>query len=431
MTGEQDPDDWFAAKFGAKPEEPEQRDAGSVPVSNSDAAPPATQVPIVPASPLTPTAPPADEPVAFAWGLAPGGGAHGLSEPTPPPGAPEPAPEPAPGQAAQPAMPTPTRHPAHDAPAPPDEPAIVPWTPPTATPPPLVEPTGPATADLGPPTAAFSPDLDSWTTPSFDPELEGAAEAFAPEPVGTDLPEDESLAPSAIDALFGDAQFREYDDQPLLLPPFGASPQPQAPGALVVQPVTVTHAPTGGIPRTQRVLLWVAGGLLAAIALVGLFVLGTRLADTLAPSPEPVTLPEATEPALPATGPLPPGEYAWELLRGGECVEPFESAWQEAYMVVDCAAPHAAQLVTRAAFADAAGSAYPGAEELAARAAELCAAPTVIDYAAAAGITDLQVLASFAADEAEWNAGHHDVFCFAHRASGEPLTASIAAAPPP
>lgn len=406
-----------------------------------------SHVPLVPASPLTPTAPPlvpADQPTAFSWGLAPGGAADAALQPQPqsyppadvtPPGPPPPPPTAA----------------AHPAPvAPPDEPAIVPWTPPSevvaalpAAPPPLVEPAaaslpGPAAPafDFGPPTAAFTVDPDTWSTPPFDPALEGATEALAAEPVGTDLPEHESLAPNALDSLFGESQFREYVDEPLLVPALGATAAPlivPSSGTLVAQPLVVPQGgerpPRGPIPRTQLVLMWVAGGLAAAIALVGLFVLGTRIAETLGPSPAVVASPDpdATAPALPATGPLPPGDHSWDAMRGGECVEPFESAWQDRYAVVDCATPHAAQLVARATFLESEGAAYPGPEELEARTPELCTAPTAIDYAAVGGITDLQVLASFAADEAEWAEGHRDYFCFAHRSSGEKLTGSIGA----
>lgn len=421
---------------------------------------PQPRVPLVPASPLTPAPPPlppADQPTAFDWGLAPTGGAAtpehqvapshtvpdaaGFTPPPsfppqaslPPPVAPPVAgvaPVAAPPLADEPAAVPWTPAAPEVAPAPPaDEPAIVPWTPPTSDA--RSDAARHPAADFGPPTAAIGLDDEAWATPSFDPALDGVASALAPEPVGIDHPEEAS----ALDALFGESQFREYDDASPLLPSFGAAAAPVAPHpaqstALVAQPLVAPRreSPSGPINRTQLVLMWVAGGLAAAIALVGLFVLGTRIGETATPPPA-VASPEPSAPALPATGPLPPGEHAWDAIRGGECIAAFESAWQETYTVVDCATPHAAQLVMREAVPETDGTGYPGHDELAARTAELCAAPTAIDYTAAAGIPDLQVLASFAADEAEWNDGQHEYFCFVQRASGEPLTTSIAAAP--
>jgi hypothetical protein len=468
-----DPADWFAAQLGQQPEsgvqdEPEPPDAPVAPPAAPSAphgAPPpelagpfapgpVSHVPLVPASPLTPTPAPSDQPAAFNWGLTPGAGRDDepapAATPPPDPGGASPAgsaDEPAPAAPLPPLIPAepaivPWTPPAAAAAPPPfaAEPAIVPWTPPPANAaPPLVEPSASAPVDYGPPTAAFTPEAESWQTPSFDPSLEGATTALAPEPVGTDLPVDESLESSALDSLFGEAQFREYAEEPLLVPRGGAAPYSadgfaSAAGTLVAQPIALPagggRPPRGPIPRTQFVLLWVAGGLVAAIALVGLFVLGTRIAATLGPSPAVVASPgpDATAPALPATGPLPPGEHAWDALRGGECVEPFESAWQDAYTVVDCTSPHAAQLVTRATFPESDGAPYSSQEELEARTPDLCTAPTVIDYAAVGGITDLQVLSAFAADQAEWDDGHRDYFCFATRSSGEKLTTSIAVA---
>jgi hypothetical protein len=73
-------------------------------------------------------------------------------------------------------------------------------------------------------------------------------------------------------------------------------------------------------------------------------------------------------------------------------------------------------------------------EALQQRTATLCTAPTVVDYATAGAVADVQVSASYAADAQQWADGDRDYFCFADRAGGEPLTASIAlpqAAPAP
>jgi hypothetical protein len=141
-------------------------------------------------------------------------------------------------------------------------------------------------------------------------------------------------------------------------------------------------------------------------------------------SPTPTPSPTPTAQAI---GPLPPGTYAWDELLGTECLQPYESPWQEEYTVLECTQPHAAQLVKRGTFPDEA--AYPGLEQLASRMNLLCTDPAVIDYSLTAGITDLQFAASYAATAAEWQDGHRDYFCFVNRASGEPLGGTIARPP--
>jgi len=187
------------------------------------------------------------------------------------------------------------------------------------------------------------------------------------------------------------------------------------------------------MPRTQKILLWVAGSLVALLALIAMFLVGSRLAPTIRPAPVavPSAEPSAEATATPGTpglglGPLAPGEYTWSELRGGECLDPWESAWQDTYVVVDCSTPHRAQMVFRGVFDDPAGTLYPGAEALQTRTLPLCSAPTAIDFAAAAGAADLQISASFAGDEEEWLASNPSFYCFVSRAGGEPLTGSLA-----
>jgi hypothetical protein len=128
---------------------------------------------------------------------------------------------------------------------------------------------------------------------------------------------------------------------------------------------------------------------------------------------------------LPA-GPVKPGDYHWDALLGGECLKPYESAWQDDYTVVDCATPHPAQMVYRGTFVDPASATYPGLDELQKRINLLCTAPTIINYAVAGGAQDIQVAASYAADEEEWDAGNHSYYCFVTRSTGADFTASIA-----
>ena len=195
--------------------------------------------------------------------------------------------------------------------------------------------------------------------------------------------------------------------------------------------------PRGGKPsdrkRTNRILIWVAAGLVLVLVLVGLFFLGTRLpaifgaaatptptaAATKTPTPTPTPTPEVT-------GPAAAGEHPWDQLGGGECVDPFTGPWAETFTVVDCAAPHAAQLVYRGSFGGDATTPFPGEEALASQINVLCSAPGVIDMAAAGAFPGLQLQGSYPVTEEQWTSTQRYYYCFVSRADGQPITASIA-----
>lgn len=117
--------------------------------------------------------------------------------------------------------------------------------------------------------------------------------------------------------------------------------------------------------------------------------------------------------------------HAWDTLFGGECIDPFESVWAEEFTVVDCAAPHAAQLVYRGTLPGDAAAPFPGEAALAAEMPALCRAAGVFEPTLVAGIPDLQVQGSFPVTEEQWAAGQRNYYCFANRAGGEPLTGPI------
>lgn len=268
---------------------------------------------------------------------------------------------------------------------------------------------------------------DQLTQPyAYDPSMNGPTELLGAQAVGLADPRGEGLRPSqqgsAIDSLFGESQFREYDATALPVEGFGAlaSGRPRE-----------ARTPLG---RTQKTLLIVAAGLVGALVLVGAFMLGLRTPGIIpqpaaeAPVVEPVVAPVA---APPAVGPVAVGSYAWNELLGGECVEPFGSAWDEEFTVVDCTTPHSAQVVYRGIFADEAYAPYPEASELQARINLLCTAPTTVNYAAAGALSDIAVSASYPATAEQWDSGDREYYCFLSRSSGEPLTVSLANAPVP
>ena len=278
-------------------------------------------------------------------------------------------------------------------------------------------------------------------SPAIDSALAGSTGAIVAQPVGVDAPVDESAPTNPLDRLFGEENFHEYDDAPAhdlvksLVPV--AAPRALVPAPIVAPRPAAPRAPKpprGRLPKSQRIGLGVAAGLVAATALAALFFLGTRIADAPpAAQPDPsVSEAPATPPVeepVAQVGPVAPGLHDWDGLLGTECIEPYTSAWEQEFTVVDCATPHGAQLVYRGRFDDSALDAYPGVEALQSRMNVLCASPENIDYAAAGAVSDIQLSASFPGDEAAWAAGDRGYFCFVSRSSGEPLTANVATPP--
>jgi hypothetical protein len=258
-----------------------------------------------------------------------------------------------------------------------------------------------------------------------EPEPVSSAPATALFPTDPPPPADPD---SAIDALFGETQFREYE--PGVLDP---NERPFAARTAQVEPESPDAAtPRAGVSRAQKVLLSVVGGLVAVLALVALFFVGTRLPALSAKAPVVISTPSSTPSptsTAKAVGPIAAGVHPWTALLGGECLDPYTSPWAEKFTVVDCAKPHPAQMVFRGTFDTTADPSYPGVDKLQAQISLLCAAPGVINLAAAGTYTDAQLQGSYPVNEAEWADGGHDYFCFVSRASGQPLTGSVAVPP--
>ncbi|WP_111720189.1 hypothetical protein [Homoserinimonas sp. OAct 916] len=194
--------------------------------------------------------------------------------------------------------------------------------------------------------------------------------------------------------------------------------------------------------RNRRTcLLWVAGVIVSAGILIGLFYLGTTLGATPAgPSARPSSSPSlaaSTPPSFspsplpvvpePSTGPAAEGEHPWDQLRGGECLQPFDTPWAETFAVVDCGKPHASQMVFTDVFEGGPEAPYPGADALAEQIPLLCGTPDVIDFAAAEAYTDIRVEGTYPLTDAQWGEEQRNYYCFVNRASGDPIEGSLAA----
>ncbi len=330
----------------------------------------------------------------FDWGLRPGGGANDPVKPEATESEPQAEPEPVPESASEP-------EPDPEPPAP--QPA--PWEAGSTQLLPQSEPN------------PFATELFPTEAPAPATELLGSN----PIPFGD--------PDSALDALFGETQFREYESGVVDsgASPFAAKAASEEPGSPVESPER------GRVSRSQKVLLWMAGGLVAVLALVALFFVGTRLPAIFAHQASvvlssPSASPTPTSSAA-SNGPVANGVHSWSELRGGECLDPYTNPWAEKFTVVDCATPHPAQMVFRGAFDTKTDPTFPGADKLQGQISLLCAAPGVINLAAAGAYDDAQIQGSYAVNDEEWSAGQHDYFCFVSRKSGQPLTGSVAVAP--
>jgi hypothetical protein len=185
--------------------------------------------------------------------------------------------------------------------------------------------------------------------------------------------------------------------------------------------------------RPPRTLTVVAVGLAALVVLAGLFYLGSRLplAGGDAASTPPVTVteivtaaptqtptPTPTPTTAPVVGPVAPGEHAWTELLGGECLSPYTSPWESRFTVVDCAAPHLAQLIARASLNPDPAAPYPGESAITAQLGLACTDSGVLDAVAAAPYPDIQWQASYPVSAEQWTAGVREYSCFVSRASG-------------
>jgi hypothetical protein len=312
---------------------------------------------------------------------------------------------------------------------------------PPVVPPPAAQPIAPWEQ---PPVNAW--DLPTQAVARQEPEPTQAMPSISDEPTQALVPA--PLRPpgtpepgSALDSLFGDDSFREYESS--LGPDPSNAPFLNRGRSKELVPVAGDGSPPPPreFGRTQKILAGVGGGLLASIAIIALFLLGTRLPDLFGPSPTvatPMPTPTPTLTALPI-GPVGPGTYRWNELLGGECLQPYDTlagAWADEYTVVDCAEPHAAQMVYRAWFPPLVddpdnplvgkpNDPFPGEEALAEQTSRLCAAGGVVDIDAAGAYDDAQIQGSYPVTAEQWDADP-SYYCFVSRSSGEPLTGSIA-----
>jgi hypothetical protein len=198
--------------------------------------------------------------------------------------------------------------------------------------------------------------------------------------------------------------------------------------------VTTEESPTAGRPKKpltstaagQSVFigLWILGTLAIVAILAGAFLLGQSLSREDEGTSDQVEAPPIEFPVLSGV-PVEPGAWAWDELRGGECISGFEGAFAEEFSVVACQTPHDAQLISAELLSNRAEEPYPGVDEVAQLARESCDVTDVIDYNLATQFDDLIVDFSYPASDEQWAEGERGVYCFALRSSGGTLQGDL------
>lgn len=260
------------------------------------------------------------------------------------------------------------------------------------------------------------PNLDSQTLDS--PPTEAIDLVDAPTVVATPADPAPTEALDGIESLFGDDRFA---DAPT------AAIGTAAPATVVMERESTNTESTNtqpaartrtGIPRNVLIL---GGAAFATVALsIAAFVLGSTLGGSTG-SPEPVATDDAE-----ATATREPGTWAWNQMFGGECVDPFPGAWAESFDVVDCATPHAAQLVAVGDLAEQTGGTFPGVDQSAALAEAACSAQGVLDLATAGAYPNIQINVAYPVTAEQWDSGETSFYCFVSLADASPITGSVA-----
>lgn len=149
------------------------------------------------------------------------------------------------------------------------------------------------------------------------------------------------------------------------------------------------------------------------------------LIPELQPRPAPLGVPPRPTPTTPlATAPA----RQVDSLTTGDCLQLYPSAWEEAYPVVDCAAPHIAQLLHRGTLPQPAGAAFPGTQALETQVTDLCGAPGILNWDwVAVWNEDVQIDLRYPRTAGQWDSGARSYDCFIYTYSRHELTGSAVA----
>jgi len=167
---------------------------------------------------------------------------------------------------------------------------------------------------------------------------------------------------------------------------------------------------------------WIA---VAALGTIPAALIGWEIGQQAEPEPEPVVeeiidtpieFPDLT------LGPQFPGTWSWSDLRGGECVMPFVSEWEEEFAVVNCLTTHEAEFVRATLISTDAEDVYPGDDAIREFATNACARWEQDDLDRGERFDDLIVSPSYSLGLDAWQRGDRLVGCFVSRRDGGVFT---------
>ena len=179
--------------------------------------------------------------------------------------------------------------------------------------------------------------------------------------------------------------------------------------------------------QTIYVSLWVLGTLGTLGLWVGAFVLGQSVG-----APEDVAVEEVVDVVeiaqeFPELGPpsQTPGTWAWDELRGGECLSGFSEPFAEQFQVVSCSSPHDAELLHAELLSRVASEPYPGDPAVLAAARAACDVRDLVNIEVAQEFSDLRTSYSYPVSQDQWEAGERAVYCFVYSESGATFRGSL------
>lgn len=173
--------------------------------------------------------------------------------------------------------------------------------------------------------------------------------------------------------------------------------------------------------------LWILGTLATLAALAGAFTLGTYIANQHNPEPVETEVESEPGPSFPdlSLNSRSPGIWAFDELRGGECITGYTGPFEDTYQVVPCSSPHDAEVVKASLLSIDPTERFPGEDAVLETAQRVCEVSRLLNLAVASKYSDLLMDYSYPVTEKEWDSGQRVVYCFVYRPTGASLSGSL------
>jgi hypothetical protein len=117
---------------------------------------------------------------------------------------------------------------------------------------------------------------------------------------------------------------------------------------------------------------------------------------------------------------------AVDSLKPGDCLQTYDSKWADGYPVVDCSAPHIAQLLATGVLPQQPGAPFPGKAALDSQVSDLCEPFLNWDWVAIWN-EDVQLDLRYPDTAERWTTGARTYYCIVYTFSRHELTGSARA----